>query len=49
MNDDDKAKYLANIYHMVLADGSVDRVEERVFDVVQKEARERYAEFKRGL
>jgi uncharacterized tellurite resistance protein B-like protein len=42
MNDEDKAKYLANLYHVVTADGDVDRVEERVFDEIRRDIRAGY-------
>ena len=35
MTDDEKTKYLANIFHLLIADGVVDRFEDRVFDVNQ--------------
>ena len=44
MNDEEKAKYLANLYHVVIADGDVDRVEERVFDEVRRDIRAGYLE-----
>jgi len=44
MNDEEKAKYLANLYHVVVADGDVDRVEERVFDEIRRDIRAGYLE-----
>ena len=37
MNDEEKIKYLANIYHLLVADGGVDRLEERVFDEIRRD------------
>ncbi len=37
MNDEEKVKYLANIYHLLIADGGVDPVEERVFDEIRRD------------
>jgi len=48
MNDEDKAKYLANLYHVVVADGSVDRVEERVFDEIRRDIRAGYLETRKA-
>ncbi len=37
MNDEEKVKYLANIYHLLVADGGADRLEERVFDEIRRD------------
>jgi uncharacterized tellurite resistance protein B-like protein len=44
MNGEEKAKYLANIYHVLIADGGVDRLEERVFDGIRRDLRAGYSE-----
>ena len=44
MNDEEKVKYLANIYHLLIADGEVDRLEERVFDEIRRDLRSGYFE-----
>ena len=37
MEDDQRAHYLANIYFLVRADGSVDRLEEKLFERIAKD------------
>ena len=44
MNGEEKAKYLANIYHLLIADGGMERVEERVFDDIRRDLRAGYTE-----
>ena len=44
MNGEEKAKYLANIYHLLIADGEMDRGEERVFDDIRRDIRAGYTE-----
>jgi uncharacterized tellurite resistance protein B-like protein len=44
MNDEEKVKYLANIYHLLIADGGVDRLEERMFDEIRRDLRAGYFE-----
>ncbi len=44
MNDEDKVKYLANIYHLLVADAGVDRLEERAFDDIRRDLRAGYFE-----
>ena len=36
-NKEEIVKYLANVYYVVLADGVVERVEERVFEEIARE------------
>jgi DnaJ-domain-containing protein 1 len=49
MNNEEKARYLANIYYVLLADGQVDRVEERVFEEMSREIGAGYFERKEAL
>ena len=42
MNDEEKTKYLANIYYVLIVDGGVDRPEERAFDEIQRHLRGGY-------
>jgi len=44
MNDEDRVKYLANIYHLLMADGEVDRLEERVFEEIRRDLHAGYFE-----
>jgi uncharacterized tellurite resistance protein B-like protein len=44
MNEEEKAKYLANIYHVLITDGGMDRLEERVFDDIRRDLRAGYTE-----
>ena len=44
MNGEDKAKYLANIYHLLIVDGDMERLEERVFDDIRRDIRAGYTE-----
>ena len=44
MNEEEKAKYLANVYHVLIADGGMDRLEERVFDGIRRDLRAGYTE-----
>ena len=36
MNDEEKVKYLANIHHVLVADGGVDRLEKNAFDEIRR-------------
>ena len=36
MTDDEKTRYLANIYYIVMVDGDVEPVEERIFEQIAK-------------
>ncbi len=44
MNEEEKVKYLANIYHLLITDGGVDHLEERVFDEIRRDLRAGYFE-----
>ena len=46
MNKDEKIQYLANIYHVLLVDGQVERLEERVFEEISREIGAGYFERK---
>ena len=46
MDRDDKIKYLANIYHLLESDGSVERVEDNVFEEISREIGAGYFEKK---
>jgi uncharacterized tellurite resistance protein B-like protein len=46
MTDDEKAKYLANIYYLLIVDGGVDRPEESAFDEIRRDLRGGYFETK---
>ena len=48
MNGEEKAKYLANIYHLLIADGGMERVEERVFDDIRRDLRAGYTETRKA-
>jgi uncharacterized tellurite resistance protein B-like protein len=48
MNEEEKVKYLANIYHLLIADGGVDRLEERAFEEIRRELRGGYFETKKA-
>lgn len=48
MNDEEKVKYLANIYHLLVADGDVDRLEERVFEEIRRELVAGYVEMRKA-
>lgn len=37
MNRQDQVSYLANVYHVLKADGKVERVEERAFEVIARD------------
>ena len=37
MNKEEKIGYLANIYHLLISDGTVDRMEEDVFEQIRRE------------
>ena len=44
MNEEERVIYLANIYQLLIADGGVDRVEERVFEEIRRDLRAGYFE-----
>ncbi len=44
MTGEEKAQYLANIYHALIADGEMDRTEERVFDGIRRDINAGYTE-----
>jgi len=46
MNKEEKIQYLANIYYALLADGQVDRIEERVFEEISRDIGAGYFERK---
>ena len=46
MEKEDQVKYLANVYHILLADGQVDPVETRVNDAIAREIGAGYFERK---
>jgi uncharacterized tellurite resistance protein B-like protein len=46
MDRDDKVKYLANIYHLLESDGSVERVEDTIFENISREIGAGYFEKK---
>jgi len=46
MNKEDKIQYLANVYYVLLADGRVDRTEERVFEDISRDIGAGYFERK---
>jgi len=46
MNKDERTAYLANIYHALLADGEVARIEEDVFEEISRDIRAGYMERK---
>lgn len=48
MNGEEKAKYLANIYHLLIADGDMERLEERVFDDIRRDLRAGYTETRKA-
>ena len=48
MNEEDRAKYLANIYHVLIADGGMDRVEERVFEDIRRDLRAGYTDTRKA-
>jgi uncharacterized tellurite resistance protein B-like protein len=37
MNKQDQVRYLANIYHLLIADGEADPVEEKAFDQISRD------------
>jgi hypothetical protein len=48
MTDEDKVRYLANIYYLLIADGGVDRLEDRAFEEIRLELRVGYFETKKA-
>ncbi len=48
MKREESVSYLANIYYLVSSDGSVDRIEERVFEQIAREIDAGYLERKRA-
>jgi hypothetical protein len=48
VNDEENVKYLANIHHVLIADGGVDRLEENVFDEIRRGIRAGYLDTQRA-
>lgn len=48
MNDKERVKYLANIHHLLIADGGVDRFEENVFDEIRRNIRAGYVDTRKA-
>ena len=44
MNKEDKVRYLANIYYLLVSDGGLDRIEEDVFDEFRRDLGAGYLE-----
>ena len=49
MTKDEQVSYLANLYHMLLSDGTVDSVEEKVFEQIAREIGAGYFERRNAL
>ena len=49
MNKDEQVVYLANIYHVLLADGAAERIEERVFEGIARDIGAGFFERKGGM
>jgi uncharacterized tellurite resistance protein B-like protein len=49
MNKEEQTRYLANIYHLLISDGSVDRIEEKVFDEIAREIGAGYFEKRNAM
>ena len=49
MNKEEKVQYLANVYYVLLADGQVDRIEERAFDDISRDIGAGYFERKDAM
>jgi tellurite resistance protein len=44
MTDEEKTMYLANVYYLLIADGGLDRPEERALDEIRRDLRAGYFE-----
>jgi uncharacterized tellurite resistance protein B-like protein len=44
MENEEKIQYLANVYYLAMADGKVDRIEEKLFDHIAKGVKGGYFE-----
>jgi uncharacterized tellurite resistance protein B-like protein len=49
MNKEEKVQYLANVYHVLLADGQVDRMEERAFEDISRDVGAGYFERREAM
>lgn len=49
MNKEEQVRYLANIYHLLVSDGAVDRIEEKVFDEIAREIGAGYFEKRNAM
>ena len=49
MMKDEQVQYLANIYHLLLADAEVGRVEEKAFELIAREIGAGYFERRNAL
>lgn len=49
MNRQDQVSYLANVYHVLKADGNVQRVEEHVFEVIARDIGTGYFERRQAV
>jgi uncharacterized tellurite resistance protein B-like protein len=49
MNKEEKVGYLANIYHLLLSDGTVDRLEEKAFEQISRDIGAGYFERKNAM
>ncbi len=49
MNKEETVRYLSNVYLIVLADGVVERIEERVFEEISREIHADYFERKQAM
>ena len=49
MNKQEQVNYLANIYHLVIADGDVERLEEKVFEDISRDISAGYVERRRAM
>jgi len=49
MNKQEQVNYLANIYHLVIADGEVDRLEKKVFEDISRDIGAGYFERKEAM
>jgi uncharacterized tellurite resistance protein B-like protein len=49
MNKEEKVRYLASIYHLLISDGAVDRIEEKVFEAISRDIGAGYFERKNAM
>jgi uncharacterized tellurite resistance protein B-like protein len=49
MNKEEQVRYLANIYHLLMSDGAVDRIEEKVFEAISRDIGAGYFERKNAM